>query len=100
MAFDIHYSIETVQVLMDRFIRQYKLIRYNPETRELAIKNWGKDYLEEEGRSFLDCINSELKEVEDRSLILYVSESIRKQDIRSLYESFSKQEELVVGQEG
>ena len=79
---------------MERFIRHFKLIRYNPETRELAIKNWGKDFLEKEGRPFLDCIHSELKEVEDRSLILYVSESIRKQDIRSLYESFGN-----VGQE-
>jgi hypothetical protein len=47
----------------------------------------------------MDCIFSELKEVEDRSLILYVWESIHKQDIRSLYESFYKQEEMVVGKE-
>jgi DnaD/phage-associated family protein len=75
------------------------LIRYNPETRELAIKNWGKDNLEKGGKPVMDCIISELKDVEDRSLILYVSESIRKQDIRSLYESFCKQDEVIFDQD-
>ncbi len=43
----------------------------------------------------MDCMVSELKEVEDHSLIHYVAESIRKQDIRSLYESFYQQEEMI-----
>jgi DnaD/phage-associated family protein len=38
----------------------------------------------------MDCINSELKEVEDLSLISYVAEAINKEEFRSLYESFSK----------
>jgi hypothetical protein len=42
MAFDMGYPIDVVHILMERFIKQHKLIRYNPETRELAIKNWGK----------------------------------------------------------
>ncbi|WP_251551425.1 hypothetical protein [Neobacillus muris] len=42
IAFDMGYSIETVHSLMDRFITHHKLIRYNPETGELAIKNWRK----------------------------------------------------------
>jgi DnaD/phage-associated family protein len=99
MAFDLGYSVESVHSLMERFIRHHKLIRYNPETRELAIKNWGKDNLEKGGKPVMDCIISELKDVEDRSLILYVSESIRKQDIRSLYESFCKQDEVIFDQD-
>ena len=42
----------------------------------------------------MDCINSELKEVEDLSLIQYVAEPIEKQEIRSLYESYYVQEEM------
>jgi hypothetical protein len=38
MAFDLGYSIESVHSLMERFINHHKLIRYNPETRELAIR--------------------------------------------------------------
>ncbi|WML50161.1 hypothetical protein RCG23_10225 [Neobacillus sp. PS3-34] len=99
MAFDLGYSIESVQALMDRFTQHYNLIRYNPETRELAIKNWGKDHLENCGKPVMDCILSELKEVEDRSLIRYVAELIRNPDIRSLYESFYIHEEIFFGSE-
>ena len=99
MAFDLGYSIESVHSLMERFIRHHKLIRYNPETRELAIKNWGKDNLHKGGKPVMDCILSELKEVEDTSLIRYVAETIRKQEIRSLYESFCEPERMSFGQE-
>jgi DnaD/phage-associated family protein len=95
MAFDLGYSIESVQALMERFENHHKLIRYNPETRELAIKNWGKENLQKGGKPVMDCIFSELKEVEDTTLIKYVSESIHKQEIRSLYESFCKQEIMI-----
>ena len=88
MAFDLSYSIDTVHLLMERFIEHHKLIRYNPEMRELAIKNWGKHNLYKDSKPVLDCIFSELKDVGDPSLIQYVSESIQNQKIRSLYESF------------
>ncbi|WP_203527955.1 hypothetical protein [Clostridium thermarum] len=42
MAFELGYTIEAVNCLMDRFINNHQLIRYNPDTRELALKNWGK----------------------------------------------------------
>lgn len=47
----------------------------------------------------MDCIFSELKEVDDHSMIQYVSESISKQEIHSLYESFCKQEEIFFSEE-
>ncbi|MFJ5761902.1 DnaD domain protein [Neobacillus sp. NPDC093182] len=99
IAFDLGYSIEGVNSLMERFIHHHKVIRYNPETRELAIKNWGKDNLQKAGKPVMDCIFSELKEVEDTSLIQYVSEPIQKQEIRSLYISFCEQVTMVIDQE-
>ncbi|MDR7079760.1 hypothetical protein J2Y03_004818 [Neobacillus niacini] len=99
MAFDMGYSIESVISLMERFISHHKLIRYNPETRELAMKNWGKYNLDKGGKPVMDCIISELKDVEDLSLIQYVSETIQKKDIRSLYESFCRQEQMFTGNE-
>ncbi|MDN3015769.1 DnaD domain protein [Paenibacillus sp. BSR1-1] len=92
MAFDLGYSDETLNLIMDRFIEHHKMIRYNPITRELAIKNWGKFNLDKGGKPFMDCIYSELKNVKDTSLIQYVSEAIQKQEIRSLFESFCEQE--------
>nr|WP_263326286.1 DnaD domain protein [Neobacillus sp. Marseille-Q6967] len=99
MAFDLGYSIESVHSLMERFIEHHKVIRYNPETRELAIKNWGKNNLHKGGKPVMDCIFSELKDVEDPSLIQYVSESILKEDIRNLYQSFCEQERVVIAKE-
>ncbi|MFD2445462.1 DnaD domain-containing protein [Bacillus sp. CGMCC 1.16607] len=43
----------------------------------------------------MDCVYSELKEVEDTSLIRYISESIQKEEIRSLFESFCEQEGVI-----
>ncbi|MEH7415781.1 DnaD domain protein [Neobacillus drentensis] len=99
MAFDLGYSIESVNSLMERFIKHHKVICYNPETREVAIKNWGKYNLHKAGKPMMDCIYSELKEVEDLSLIPYVAEAIQKGDIRSLYESFYVHEEMSFGNE-
>jgi hypothetical protein len=99
MAFDLGYSIESVHSLMERFTLHHKLIRYNPETRELAIKNWGKENLQKGGKPVMDCIFSELKEVEDHSLIQYVSDSIDKEEIRNLYQSFCEQGKLVFKKE-
>ncbi|WP_419956494.1 DnaD domain-containing protein [Neobacillus niacini] len=94
MAFDMGYSIESVQSLMERFIRHHGLIRYNAETRELAIKNWGENNFDKAGKPMMDCIFSELKNVQDASLIEFVLESIHKQEFRSLYESFYKSVEV------
>jgi hypothetical protein len=92
MAFDLGYSIETVDLLLERFSEHHKLIRYNSEWRELGMKNWGKHNLYKVSKPVLNCIFSELKEVCDPSLIPYVSESIQQQEIRSLYESFFEQD--------
>ena len=40
MAFELGYSIESVQVLLDRFETKYNLIKYSPTTGEIAIKNY------------------------------------------------------------
>jgi hypothetical protein len=86
MAFYLGYSLEVVQSLLEQFTEHHKVIRYNPETRELAIKNWGKYYLQRGGKHVMDHINSQLKEVEDTSLIRFVSESIRNEEIRFMFD--------------
>ncbi|MED3651999.1 DNA replication protein DnaD [Heyndrickxia sporothermodurans] len=96
MAFDLGYSIESVQSLMERFEKHHQLIRYNPETRELAIKNRGRENIQKVGKPVIDCIVSELKEVEDHSLIQYVSEFIYREDIRSMYEAFYHQKVMLM----
>lgn len=88
MAFDIGYSVESINSLLDRFVNHHKIVKYNPDTREIAIKNWGKYNLIRGGKPILDCVKSELKEVKDFSLIDYVVEQIGNDTIKEIYSSF------------
>lgn len=87
MAFELGFSTESINALMDIFENKYKLIRYNTETRELAIKHWGKYNLDRGGKPIIDCIKKELKYVKDKSLISYVSENIEKEEIKTLFDN-------------
>ncbi|MCS1394144.1 DnaD domain protein [Lysinibacillus boronitolerans] len=88
IAFDLGYSPESANALLQRFIEHHKLIRYNAETREIAIKNWGKYNLVRGGKPILDCVKSELKNVKDATLIEWVGESVPNDSIRNVYESY------------
>ncbi len=94
IAFELGYSLDTVTLLMERFIEQYNLVRYNSTTLELAIKNWGLHIEPIKGKRNKSYLFSELSNVEDPSLISYVSESITQPEIRNLYESFFETERL------
>jgi len=88
MAFDLGYSIESVKSLLERFESYHKVIKYNKETREMAILNWGKYNLNKGGKPVEDCIKSELKEVTDLELIKLVSKGIAEGRIKALYQAF------------
>ena len=55
IAFELGFSIESVNALMDRFINNYGLIKYNNDTREICLKNWGKYNLNKLGNSLFIC---------------------------------------------
>ncbi len=88
IAFDMGYSMESAGALLQRFKDHYKIIKYNEETREIAIKNWGKYNLNRGGKPILDCVRSELKEVKDTSLIQWVGEGVPNDSVRNVYESY------------
>ena len=90
IAFEIGYSQESVNSLIDRFEKNHKLIKYNEDTREIAIKNWAKYNLTKGGKPIMDCIDKELKSVKDKSLINYIGENIEKLDIKDLFYKYIK----------
>ena len=89
MAFDLGYSIESINSLMDRFVNHHKLILYNNDTREMAIKNWPKYNLNKGGKPILDCVTKELKEVKDKSLMSVLSPKVENTNIRELFERYA-----------
>lgn len=94
MSFELGYSIESINSLMDRFENHHKLIKYNPYTREIALKNWGKYNLDRSGKPMLDCVKKELEEVSDISLIEYVSKGIKKEEIKEIFKSYIDKNKL------
>lgn len=46
IAYELDFSIELVNDLIDRLAEQFKLINYNHKTKELMISNHGKAYVQ------------------------------------------------------
>jgi DnaD/phage-associated family protein len=88
MAVEIGFQPESIKALMDRFINHHKIIKYNYETREIAIKNWGKYNFNRGGKPVIDCVKSELADVKDKTLIKYVGERVKRDEIKKIYESY------------
>ena len=70
IAYDLGYSIDTVSKHIQYFIKNNK-IKYNEQTKELAIGNWLK-YNNSTSIKVQTCINNEFLKVKDRVLIEYV----------------------------
>jgi len=71
MEYYTGYNKDTLNNLVERFENKYKKIRYNKETKEMAIKNWAK-YNYSESPKIKACIEKELLDVKDALLIEYV----------------------------
>jgi len=70
ISFDLGYSIDTVCKLLQYFIKLGK-IRYNEQTKELAVGNWLK-YNGSTSPKVKSCIDKEFAKVKDRVLIEYI----------------------------
>ncbi|MFX3673313.1 MAG: conserved phage C-terminal domain-containing protein [Paenisporosarcina sp.] len=89
IAFETGYSIETITSLMDRFENFHKLIKYNKETREIALLNWPKFNLVRGGKPMLDCVRVELAVVKDIGLISDLIVSVPNEDIKKLFSAYA-----------
>ncbi|MCM3455417.1 hypothetical protein M3685_15945 [Heyndrickxia oleronia] len=96
IMFEIGYSIESVNSLIERFQNMHKLIKYNPNTREIAILNWGKYNLIKGGKPILDCVQKELNEVKDVSLLSDMVDKIPNESIRQLFYNRIEQKNNII----
>lgn len=99
MAFDLGYSTESAGAILERFEKHLNIIKYNQETRELAIKNWGKYNLKRGGKPIMDCIKGELGKVKDKTLIEYVANSIPNETIKNEFLRYVNDTPTISGQE-
>ena len=94
MAFDLGFTKPFIKSTLLKFQDEYKLIRYNEETGEIAILKWGKYNLIRLGKPMEMCIEKELKEVKDLSLIEYVLSGMQKCKASEIYKRFLEDKTL------
>lgn len=86
MCFELGFSMDTLNSIMDKFINKYDLIVYNELTCEICIKRWGRYNLNKLGKPMIDCIKSELKNVKDKSLLEHIKKFVEKEEIIDLFD--------------
>lgn len=79
-AFELGYSVEAVSVLLDRFQNRYDIIRYSPETSEIAIKNFLIHNIARGGTPVFDLLVKELTHVQSQDLIEYIYNNLSNHD--------------------
>jgi hypothetical protein len=88
VAFQLGYSMDAVNVLIERFESKYGIIAYSPDTKEIAIKNFLRHSIIKGGAPVRDCLIKEIKRVKDKSLIAQVFAHIK--DSEDLNETVRK----------
>ena len=86
IAFMTGFEEEGVSIMLELFEKEYKLIKYNKLTHEIAIVHWARYNLNKAGgKPMMDCISSELSRVEDVSLLQVILDHIKNEKIKQLY---------------
>ena len=86
IAFMTGFEEEEVSIMLELFEKEYKLIKYNKLTHEIAIVHWARYNLNKAGgKPMMDCISSELSRVEDVSLLEIILSHIKNENIKKLY---------------
>ena len=93
IAFMTGFEEEEVSIMLELFEKEYKLIKYNKLTHEIAIVHWARYNLNKAGgKPMMDCISSELSRVEDVSLLQVILSDIKNEGIKKLYINAIKRE--------
>ena len=83
VAFQMGYSVDAVNVLLDRFENKYGVIfcsRTTNITCEVAIKNFLRHSIIKGGKPVEDCIKKEMSKVKNKNLIVKVFDFISDKD--------------------
>lgn len=69
ISFETGYSKEVIEVLLERFEKQYKRIKYNHDTQEIALLRYTSFSVVKGGKPVEDCIIRDLQTIKDNELI-------------------------------
>lgn len=83
MSFELGYTIDVINVLLDRFENKYKMIKYSNDTKEIAIKNYLRYSIIKGGAPVRDCLIKEIKNVKNKDLLRYVFSYLKQFELNS-----------------
>lgn len=90
MAFDLGYSIESVQALLQRFETFHKLIKYDTETREIILLKWAENNLNIGGKPVQDLIKKEISQVKNKEFLFLMFENCPENSLKTFMASLLK----------
>jgi uncharacterized phage protein (TIGR02220 family) len=77
MCLEFKHSLESVNSIMDRFENKHGIIKYSPETDEIAIKNYLENSIITGGKPVEDCLRKEINNVKDKRLLEFVYQYLK-----------------------
>ena len=77
ISFETGFTKEIIEVLLDRFENQYKRIKYNHKTQEIALLRYTSFSIIKGGKPVEDCIIRDLQTVKDKELIRATYEEMK-----------------------
>ena len=87
MAFDLGYSMESVQALLQRFETFHKLIKYDTETREIILLKWAENNLNLGGKPVQDLIKKEISQVKNKEFLFLMFENCPENSLKNFIAS-------------
>lgn len=94
IAFDLGYSLESVQALLQRFETYHKLIKYDTETREIILLKWAENNLNIGGKPVQDLIKKEISQVKNKEFLFLMYDNCPENSVKtfiaSLLENYKK----------
>lgn len=87
MAFDLGYSLESVQALLQRFETFHKLIKYDTETREIILLKWAENNLNVGGKPVQDLIKKEISQVKNKEFLFLMFENCPENSLKNFIAS-------------
>lgn len=86
MSFELGYSLEAVNAMMERFINKHQLILYDEETREICIKNWAKYNLFNDSKPIADAVANAIAKVRNATFLRYPAMYAESNGIKELFD--------------
>ena len=87
VAFQLGYSVDTVNVLLERFENKYDIIIFSKSTNEVAIRNFLRHSIIKGGAPVRDCLIKEMKKVKNKDLIARVFTHIKGDNLNATVNS-------------